>query len=135
MRRCSPGAWWSHPLRAGFRREAATRSGRPLPLPCSRCRRGDPFNCKTIEGRFTVRALEETTPLGVLPLHLARPAAVRELALEQRAELYAAWTLRRQRGAGSRLVCQKDRLPEIGVVALSNFAPFLALHEAASPAG
>ena len=88
----------------------------------------------TTEGRFTVRALEETTALEVLPLHLARPAVVRELAFEQRAEAYAEWTLRRQRGAESRLVCQKDRLPEIGVVELSSFAPFLALHEAAATA-
>ena len=86
---------------------------------------------QTVEGRFRVRALEDTVPLEVLPLSLARPAAIRELTLENRSEAYAAWTLRKQRGAESRLVCQKDRLPENGVVSLSSFVPFLALHETA----
>jgi hypothetical protein len=90
---------------------------------------------QAIEGRFTVRALEEPTALEVLPLDLARPAVVRELAFEERAETYAEWTLRKQRGAEGRLVCQKDRLPEIGVVELSSFAPFLVLHEASTASG
>ena len=51
---------------------------------------------------------------------------------EQRSEAHDEWTLRRQRAAEGRLVCQKDRLPEIGVVVLSSLAPFLALHEAAA---
>lgn len=96
---------------------------------------GRSVQIQTTEGRFTVRALEATTVLEELPLRLAHAAVVRELALEGRAELYADWTLRRQRGAESRLVCQKDRLPEIGVVELSSFAPFLSLHEPASPTG
>jgi hypothetical protein len=87
---------------------------------------------QTIEGRFTVRALDEATVLEAIPPSLARPAVVRELQLDQRAEIYAEWTLRRQRGAESRLVCQKDRLPENGVVDLSSFAPFLAFHESSS---
>ncbi len=90
---------------------------------------------QTIEGRFTVRALDEAAVLEVIPPSLARPAVVRELQLEQRAEIYAEWTLRRQRGAESRLVCQKDRLPENGVVDLSSFAPFLAFHESSSASG
>jgi hypothetical protein len=85
---------------------------------------------QTVEGRFTLRALDEPTVLGALPLNVARPAVARELVLEQRADAYTVWTLRRQNGAENRLVCQKDRLPGIGVVTLSSFAPFLALHEA-----
>ncbi len=83
----------------------------------------------TIEGTFTVRTLDDPTPLETLPLSLARPAASRELVLASREDAYAGWTLRRQRGAESRLVCQKDRMPEIGVVTLSSFLPFLALAE------
>lgn len=93
---------------------------------------GRSVQLQTIEGRFSARALEETTALEVLPLQLVRSAVVRELAFEQRSENYAEWSLRRQRGAESRLVCQKDRMPESGVVELTSFAPFLALHEAAS---
>jgi hypothetical protein len=89
---------------------------------------------RTVEGRFTVRALGETTELGALPLSEVRASLVRALMAESRAEAYAAWTLRRQVAAESRLVCRKDRLPEIGVVSLSSFAPFLALSETATPA-
>ena len=91
---------------------------------------GRTFELRTVEGRFTVRALGETTAVGALPLQEVRPALRRELTVERRAEAYADWTLRRQRGAESRLTCQKDRLPEQGVVTLSSFAPFLTLHEA-----
>jgi hypothetical protein len=90
---------------------------------------GRTLRLRTIEGPITVRAIDDPAPLEVLPASVARPAIVRELRSEQRAGLYAEWTLRRQRGAESRLVCQRDRLPEIGVVSLSGFAPFLALHE------
>jgi hypothetical protein len=85
---------------------------------------------RTVEGTFAVRALDDPTPLETLPSVLARPAAVRDLVLAARAEAYAVWTLRRQRGAESRLVCQRDRLPEIGVVTLSSFVPSLGLSEA-----
>ena len=35
-----------------------------------------------------------------------------------------------QKAAASKLVCERDRLPELGVVSLSAFAPFLSRHEA-----
>ena len=34
-----------------------------------------------------------------------------------------------QRAAESKLVCERDRLPELGVVDLSAYAPFLSLDE------
>jgi hypothetical protein len=85
---------------------------------------------RTAEGRFTVRALDAPEPLAAVPLALARPAIVRELIGERRAETYATWTLEKQKGAESRLVCERDRLPELSVVTLSTFVPFLSLHEA-----
>jgi hypothetical protein len=85
---------------------------------------------RTAEGTFTVRALEETTALGALSSELARPAVVRELRSERRLDAYAAWTIRLQKAAESRLTCERDRLPELGVVTLSSFTPFLSLHEA-----
>ena len=85
---------------------------------------------RTAEGTFVVEAREDTTALGALPSDLARTAVTRELRAERRADAYAAWTLRMQRAAESKLVCERDRLPELGVVSLSAFAPFLSLHEA-----
>ena len=90
---------------------------------------GQAVTVRTAEGRFTVRALDAPDALGAVQLALARPAIIRELAAERRAEAYAAWTLQKQRGAESRLVCERDRLPEAGVVTLSSFVPFLALDE------
>ncbi|HSI98048.1 MAG TPA: hypothetical protein VK926_06765 [Gaiellaceae bacterium] len=91
---------------------------------------GRPVTLRTAEGRFTVRALAETTALGALPAELVRPAIVRELRSELREDAYSAWTIRQQKAAESRLVCERDRLPELAVVTLSSFAPFLSLHEA-----
>jgi hypothetical protein len=96
---------------------------------------GRPAHVRTLEGLLTVRALEEPEELGTLPLSLARSAIARELGFERRAEAYAAWTLRKQTGAEGRLVCIRDRLPEIGVITLSSFLPFLALHETVPATG
>ena len=84
---------------------------------------------RTVEGVFTVEAVDDTTALAALPAASARPAIVRELQAERRADAYAAWSLRRQRSAESKLVCERDRLPELGVVDISSYAPFLSLHE------
>jgi hypothetical protein len=91
---------------------------------------GRTVTVRTAEGRFAVRALEETSALGALSFELARLAIVRELRNDGRADAYGTWTLRKQKAAESRLVCERDRLPELGVVTLSSFAPFLSLHEA-----
>lgn len=85
---------------------------------------------RTAEGTFVVEALAPTTALGAVPGELARTAVTRELRAERRADAYAAWTIRMQKAAASKLVCERDRLPEPGVVSLSAFTPFLSLHEA-----
>ena len=86
---------------------------------------------RTAEGRFVVRPLEPATPLGTAPLGLTRQAILRELRTERQADAYAEWTIRRQKAAESRLVCERDRMPELAVVTLaSSFVPFLSLHEA-----
>jgi hypothetical protein len=84
---------------------------------------------RTVEGVFTVEAVDDTTALAALPAASARRAIVRELQAERRSDAYAAWSLRRQRAAESKLVCERDRLPELGVVDISSYAPFLSLHE------
>jgi hypothetical protein len=90
---------------------------------------GREVTVSTLEGRFTVRALEPATALAAVPGGLARPAIARELVREARADAYSAWSIAKQKGAASRLVCERDRMPELGVVPLSAFAPFLSLHE------
>jgi hypothetical protein len=85
---------------------------------------------RTAEGVFEVRTHGGTTALGAVPAVLARAAVKRELRAERRADAYSAWTIRMQKAAASKLVCERDRLPELGVVSLSAFAPFLSLHEA-----
>jgi hypothetical protein len=87
---------------------------------------------RTAEGVFHVRALEAASALGAVAFAEARSAIVRELRNERRADAYAAWTISQQKRAEGKLVCERDRLPELGVVTLSSFAPFLSLHEAAA---
>ena len=85
---------------------------------------------RTVEGTFVVEASDDTTALGALAADRARDAVMRELRAERRADAYVAWTIRMQKAAESKLVCERDRLPELGVVTLSAFTPFLSLHEA-----
>jgi hypothetical protein len=87
---------------------------------------------RTAEGAFVVEPRDDTTALGALPSALARAAVTRELRFERSADAYAAWTVRMQKRAESKLVCERDRLPSPAVVSLSSFAPFLSLHEAES---
>ena len=94
-----------------------------------RVRTGRRTTIRTVEGTFTVEARDDTTALAALPYDLARLAIVRELGAERRADAYAAWTLRMQGSAESKLVCERDRLPELGVVDISSYVPFLSLSE------
>jgi hypothetical protein len=91
---------------------------------------GRPTTIRTAEGTFVIEAHDETSALGALPADLAHVAALRELRAERRADAYATWTIRMQKAAESKLVCERDRLPELGLVTLSAFTPFLSLHEA-----
>jgi hypothetical protein len=84
---------------------------------------------RTVDGAFTVEARAETTALAALSSSSARPAILRELRSERRADAYAAWTIRMQKAAESKLVCERDRLPELGIVDLSAYLPFLSLNE------
>jgi hypothetical protein len=94
-----------------------------------RLKTGRRTTIRTVEGVFTVEALDDATALAALSAASARPAIVRALQAERRADAYAAWSIRRQRSAESKLVCERDRLPELGVVDVSSYAPFLSLHE------
>ncbi|HEU0246338.1 MAG TPA: hypothetical protein VFR38_04560 [Gaiellaceae bacterium] len=91
---------------------------------------GQRTTVRTAEGMFSVKALDDTGALGAYGSAIARPAIVHALESERRADAYAVWTVRMQKTAEGRLVCERDRLPELGVVTLSTYAPFLSLHEA-----
>ena len=94
-----------------------------------RLRTGRRTTVRTVEGVFVVEALDDATALAALPSAPARSAIVRELTAERRADAYAAWSIRMQKAAESKLVCERDRLPELGVVDSSSYAPFLSLSE------
>ncbi len=87
---------------------------------------------RAAEGVFRLRALGAASPLGAVAAGEARHAILREIRGALRVEAYSAWSIRKQKAAASRLVCKRDRMPELGVVALSSFVPFLSLHEASS---
>lgn len=87
---------------------------------------------RTAEGVFRLRALGQSSALGAVAAGVARPAILREIRSALRAEAYGAWSIRNQKAAASRLTCKRDRMPALGVVALSSFVPFLSLHEASS---
>jgi hypothetical protein len=99
------------------------------PATVFRVATGRSVRLRTLDGMLTVRALAAPEQLGTLAPALARSAVVRELGLQRWVEAYADWALRKQKGVEGRLVCTHDRLPEIGVVTLSSFVPFLALAE------
>jgi hypothetical protein len=99
------------------------------PAAVFRVRTGRSVVLNTVEGTFRVEARDDVTALAAVPSATARPAIVRELHAERRADAYADWTLKMQRAAQSKLVCERDRLPELGVVDLSAYAPFLSLGE------
>jgi len=85
---------------------------------------------RTAEGDFSVEALDDPTELGAAPSDLAVRTVRRELRAEARSAALGDWMLRVQKAAESKLVCERDRMPEIGVVSLSAFAPFLSLDDA-----
>ena len=84
---------------------------------------------RTVEGVLTMEPRDDTTALAAVSYAGARPAIVRELKAQRRADAYAAWSIRMQKAAESKLVCERDRLPELGVVDVSSYAPFLSLSE------
>ena len=81
---------------------------------------------RDIPGTGKVPGIDGTTPLGLLPNDLARPAIVRALRHVARAERYAAWAERRQEHALDEIRCVRDRLPTVGTVPLTSWMPFLA---------
>jgi hypothetical protein len=80
-----------------------------------------------IPGAGDLPGVDPSTPLGLLPDTVARPAIVRALRHAWRAQRYAVWAERQQERALAALRCVRDRLPAVGGVSLTWWMPFLAL--------
>jgi hypothetical protein len=81
---------------------------------------------RTMRGTYQVRALDSPVSLGALPLDLARPAIVNALKELARSDRYEAWLLARERALDEQAVCRRDAQPQVGVVELTDYLPFLA---------
>jgi hypothetical protein len=81
---------------------------------------------RTMRGTYQVRALDSPVSLGALPLSVARPAIVNALKELSRSDRYEAWLLARERVLDEQAVCRRDSQPEVGVVELTDYLPFLA---------
>ncbi len=81
---------------------------------------------RTMRGTYQVRALDSPVSLGALPLGVARPAIVNALKELARSDRYEAWLLARERVLDEQAVCRRDAQPEVGVVELTDYLPFLA---------
>jgi hypothetical protein len=81
---------------------------------------------RTMRGTYQVRALDSPVSLGALPLEVARPAIVNALKELARADRYDSWLLARERVLDEQAVCRGDVQPEVGVVELTDYLPFLA---------
>src|SRR5262249_15602394 len=81
----------------------------------------------TADGIFTVHPLENSLPLGAIPLETARFGIGNALRAFARGELFDRWETARQALGLSRLICLRDELPSIGSVPLSSYLPFLDL--------
>jgi hypothetical protein len=81
---------------------------------------------RTMRGTYQVRALDSPVSLGALPLGVARPAMVNALKELARSDRYEAWLLARERVLDEQAVCRRDAQPQVGVVELTDYLPFLA---------
>lgn len=80
----------------------------------------------TMTGKFQVRALTPSVPLGGVPLGLARPAVVAALKALARDQDYEHWLVARERAYDYATLCYRDRQPTAGLVPLTDYLPFLA---------
>lgn len=79
----------------------------------------------TAEGIYTVHPLENSLPLGAVPLETARLGIGAALRTFVRGELFDRLETSRQTLGLSRLICLRDDLPSVGSVRLSSYLPFL----------
>jgi len=81
----------------------------------------------TSTGTFSVKALQDASPLGAVPLGRARPAIVAALKSFARGAAFEKWTVGKQRAALSTATCAQDDLPQPAAVDLVQYLSFLRL--------
>jgi hypothetical protein len=81
----------------------------------------------TSTGTFAVKALQDSAPLGAVPLGRARPAIAAALRSFARGVAFEKWTVGKQRAALATATCAKDDLPQPAAVDLVQYVPFLRL--------
>lgn len=83
---------------------------------------------RTTAGRFSVKAIGSSVPLGSLPLPTVTPAIRDALVAYAQADALEAWTTTRETAAAADAVCLRDSLPPIGSVDLTEYLPYLRLN-------
>jgi hypothetical protein len=88
---------------------------------------GSSASVLTSTGTFTVKALQDPSPLGAVPLGRARPAIVAALKAFAQGAAFENWTVARQRGALTTATCARDDLPQPAAIDLVQYLAFLRL--------
>ena len=81
----------------------------------------------TSTGTFSVKALQDASPLGAVPLGRARPAIAAALRSFAQGDAFENWTVGKQRAALTTATCAKDDLPQPAAIDLVQYVPFLRL--------
>jgi hypothetical protein len=81
----------------------------------------------TSTGTYSVKALDDSLPLGAVPLGRARPAIAAALRAFAHGVAFERWTVGKQRTALNTATCAKDDLPQPAAVDLVQYLPFLRL--------
>jgi hypothetical protein len=81
----------------------------------------------TSTGTFSVKALQDPSPLGAVPLGRVRPAIAAALRSFAQGVAFERWTVGKQRAALATATCARDDLPQPAAVDLVQYLPFLRL--------
>jgi hypothetical protein len=81
----------------------------------------------TSTGTFAVKALQDASPLGAVPLGRARPAIAAALRTFALGAAFEKWTVGKQRAALNTATCAQDDFPQPAAVDLVQYVPFLRL--------
>ena len=88
---------------------------------------GKSENVLTSTGTYAVKALQDASPLGAVPLGQARTTIVAALRSFSLGDAFEQWSLGKQRAALALATCAQDDLPQPAAVDLVQFIPFLRL--------
>jgi hypothetical protein len=97
------------------------------PAAVMRLRSGRWSEVWSANGPVRVRPLSSPVPLGSVPLARVRPSVRAALIAQARDARYPTWIAAQQARSFSRAVCWRDELPAVGIVDLTEYAPFLSL--------